>query len=214
MKGIPNFKLQSSLLLFGEVVLLVTSALWDNFDGGERWPAWLYIILFSAGGYALANSHRWLFTYLGLVLIALCIEVFATKAPILIPFGILSFSGAYFLLFWAIAQHSLFRKGVHRVDRLLSGIAGYLLLGFFWSTQTNWATLLHEDAFRYLATGKPVSDSEQLYFSFVTLTTLGYGEIIPTTPEARVITLFCSLSGVLYLAVFVSALVGGLRKQD
>jgi len=45
------------------------------------------------------------------------------------------------------------------------------------------------------------------YFSFVTLTTLGYGDIVPLTAKARSLAMMESITGVLYLAVLVSRLV-------
>ncbi len=49
---------------------------------------------------------------------------------------------------------------------------------------------------------------ELLYFSFVTQTTLGYGDISPTLPVARTIALFQAIMGQLYLAVVIARLVG------
>ena len=60
-------------------------------------------------------------------------------------------------------------------------------------------------------TDQPATRAERLYFSFVTLTTLGYGDIVPVNSFAKVIVIFTTLSGVLYLAVFVATLVGGLK---
>ncbi len=49
---------------------------------------------------------------------------------------------------------------------------------------------------------------ELLYFSFVTQTTLGYGDISPTLPVARTIATFQAILGQLYIAVVVARLVG------
>ena len=90
---------------------------------------------------------------------------------------------------------------------------GTLIIGFFWSSQCGWALLMNPDAFISTHTGKGCDEAELLYFNFVTLTSLGYGDIVPTTYLARITAVFNCLSGVLYLAVFISALVGGLAKQ-
>jgi len=49
---------------------------------------------------------------------------------------------------------------------------------------------------------------EYLYFSFVTLTTLGYGDIAPVTSAARVLSGFEAIVGQFYLTILVAALVG------
>ncbi len=47
-----------------------------------------------------------------------------------------------------------------------------------------------------------------LYFSFSTLTTLGYGDIVPVSPLARMLTSVEAITGQLYLTVLVARLVG------
>ena len=46
------------------------------------------------------------------------------------------------------------------------------------------------------------------YFSFITLTTLGYGDILPTTSTARFLVFMEAIVGVFYMAIVVSSLVG------
>ena len=54
---------------------------------------------------------------------------------------------------------------------------------------------------------------ELLYFGYVTVTTVGYGDIIAATPIARMLSVLAALSGQLYLAVFVAGLVGMVAAQ-
>lgn len=49
------------------------------------------------------------------------------------------------------------------------------------------------------------------YFSFVTLTTLGYGDISPATPLAEVLVILEAVTGMFYLAVIVASLIGSIR---
>jgi voltage-gated potassium channel len=53
-----------------------------------------------------------------------------------------------------------------------------------------------------------------VYFSFVTQTTLGYGDITPVSALARAIAMFLAIGGVLYVAVFVATLVGVYVSQS
>lgn len=55
---------------------------------------------------------------------------------------------------------------------------------------------------------------EFIYFSFATLTTLGYGDILPISPLARSLTILEVLGGQLYLAAFVARLVGVMRARS
>ena len=57
-----------------------------------------------------------------------------------------------------------------------------------------------------------VADGDFLHYSFITLTTTGYGEILPVSPSARLFASLQSVTGTLYLAVFIAALLG--RSND
>jgi voltage-gated potassium channel Kch len=52
-----------------------------------------------------------------------------------------------------------------------------------------------------------------LYLSLATLTTLGYGDIVPATPIARMVAALEAVAGVLYIAITVARLVAGYRSD-
>ena len=93
----------------------------------------------------------------------------------------------------------------------------YLLLGVVWALLYSLIDHLDPAAF-YSATNDgrsaPVlrigsgESTAVLYFSFCTLTTLGYGDIVPVTPVARTLASLEAITGQLYLAVLVARLVG------
>jgi len=58
--------------------------------------------------------------------------------------------------------------------------------------------------------GESVSYSELTYFSFVTLTTLGYGDISPVSEYARSFAIVEAISGVVFMGVFIGGMVGTL----
>ncbi|MDF2374612.1 MAG: potassium channel family protein [Verrucomicrobiales bacterium] len=213
MKNPFTIKLQASVLLAGEFLLLLSSALWDDLDPNRRWPALLYVILFAAGGYALAGSRRWLAAYLFTSAAATILGAI-NGSTILAAISTSCFAIAFYMLFQAVIGHCFFRAKVETADRILGGIAGYVLLGFLWTSQSNWALMIDGDAFLNTRTDSPTTESEQLYYSFVTLTGLGYGDIVPTTATARLVAILNCLSGVLYLAIFISALMGGLAAKS
>lgn len=215
MKNPFTIKLQASVLLAGELLLLLTSALWDDIDPNQQWPAWLYIILFAAGGYTLAGSRKWLMAYLLTSTVAITLGTLESHRALSI-ISTVCFAVAFYMLFKVVIGHCFFRVKVAAADRILGGIAGYILLGFLWTSQSEWAQMFNEEAFLNTNKGSPTTEAEQLYYSFITLTGLGYGEIIPTTAVARLIAMLTVLSGTLYLAIFISGLMGGLvgKKRD
>jgi len=66
-----------------------------------------------------------------------------------------------------------------------------------------------------VAAGSPASFSDLVYFSFVTLLTIGFGDVTPVAPPARAIVLFEGLFGVVFTTIVMASLVAGyLRHRD
>jgi voltage-gated potassium channel Kch len=99
------------------------------------------------------------------------------------------------------------------LNKVIGSIALYFMLGLFFSAL--FTLLLHfsPDALRGLEVNRPLDQiSSTVYFSFVTLTTLGYGDISPATPLARFLVILESVTGMFYLAMIVASLVGSLKR--
>ncbi len=91
-------------------------------------------------------------------------------------------------------------------DTIRGGIAVYFLLGIFWACL--YLLLLHFDPQAIAISNYDGEFSTILYFSFATLTTLGYGDIAPITWQARILTIFESTIGQIYMTVLIARLVG------
>ena len=101
----------------------------------------------------------------------------------------------------------------HQVTmRTLSGVlAIYLLLGMFFSfVDTGVAAL--EDA-PYFASDPDPTRSDFLYFSYVTLSTVGYGDLAPATEVGRMLAVTESLLGQIYLVTVVGLIVANIRQR-
>jgi hypothetical protein len=81
-----------------------------------------------------------------------------------------------------------------------------LLLGLVWANAYALLHLIHPDAFSG-AVGKAPGALTWIYYSFVTLTTMGYGDITPVHPIARSLAISEALSGQLYIAVTLARLM-------
>jgi Ion channel len=87
-------------------------------------------------------------------------------------------------------------------------IVVYLLIGFSWSFIYALIECLHPGSFSHISDPLLYGHRPFVYFSFVTLTTLGLGDISPTTPLARTLVILEAIIGQLYLIINVSWLVG------
>jgi hypothetical protein len=95
-------------------------------------------------------------------------------------------------------------------EHLYAALSGYLLAGLFFGL-LYWVV---EDAWTgsFAVSGASVAPGQfslanGIYFSFVTLATLGYGDVVPQTEIARGLAILEAVSGQLYLAVMVARLV-------
>ena len=97
---------------------------------------------------------------------------------------------------------------------ILSAINGYLLLGVLSAVLLAISDVVHRYIFSsgsqaILFPGETVPQfNHYLYFSFVTLTTLGYGDVTPISHLARSITVLIAVTGQLYMTVLIAMLVG------
>ena len=130
--------------------------------------------------------------------------------------GMLPVSDAFWLLAVMLAtltslRHALGR-GVVNAERILAALDAYLLAGLlfgvaYWTLDRVWP-----GSFGGTATG-PFGLSRGIYFSFVTIATLGYGDVVPLSEPARGLAIVEGVSGQLYLVVLVARLVSLYSQQ-
>jgi hypothetical protein len=105
---------------------------------------------------------------------------------------------------------------------LCAGVAGYLLLGIIWMfayilvARLNPTDATHLGAFSYNI-GPPathfLNSFDAFYFSFITLSTVGYGDITPVSHIARTLAMTEAMTGTIYMAVLISRLVALYTSQ-
>ena len=100
------------------------------------------------------------------------------------------------------------------VNRLIGAACVYLLMGVAWGVILYYLEVLVPGSFDGLPEG---ADDETihafLYYSFVTLTTLGYGDIVPVSPLAQTLSYLEAVSGTIYLAVLGRRACWGALRQ-
>jgi hypothetical protein len=125
------------------------------------------------------------------------------------PFGLAVTSAAGLVSVAAMALVVLaqtFRAGPVNFHRIQGAVAAYLLFGLAWAFAYELVGLLAAGAFSSAGTGGP-ERPDLVYFSFVTLTTVGYGDVTPVHPVARSLAVVEALTGQLYPAILLARLV-------
>ncbi len=165
------------------------------------------------------SLHQKLFRlYLGIAGLAFVLET-VTRFGWYSPQGIFSlfFIQAIYAIYLGVAVLLILRDILFcqpiTADTIRGGICVYFLIGFVWALLYGIVASFDPQAFSQpLIRGTSYSDesySKVIYFSFVTLTTLGYGDIIPISPLATMLTNLEAIIGQMYPAILISILVGG-----
>ena len=117
----------------------------------------------------------------------------------------------YFMLLTWVVLRRTFQDGPVTSSRVRGAVAAYILLAITWSSLYQLIELLIPGSFNLTQTAfSPAERSLKInltYFSFITLTTLGYGDITPLHPMARLFVIMEALLGQLYPATLLARLV-------
>ena len=112
----------------------------------------------------------------------------------------------FFLLAIVLMIEKIFSDRQVTIDTIVGGISVFLLIGDLWFLCFETIHLLNPAAFT--SSAETIDAFDLLYFSFTTLTTVGYGDIAPVSPLAKVMTNLEGICGVMYPAVLIGRLVG------
>jgi hypothetical protein len=155
-------------------------------------------------GVAIAWGRLWLFVLTSLVAgFSLLVRWFDRSSRLLLWSDWWTLAAVAAIALVLLSQ--IFRPGRVTHLRIQGAIAVYLLFGVFWAHAYHIAAMLVPGSFAGAAELTNVSG--WAYYSFVTLTTVGYGDITPVSQVARTLSVAEALCGQLYLAVLIARLV-------
>ena len=194
------------------IVLLIAPILTDFYPGltGMLLTVTLLIAVFSMSESKRYNRLAWFLVITKVVLTG--IGYFDDDVGIFIGETIVLF--AFFILATVFSMKRVLEGDFVDMNRIAGAISIYMLIGLIWGSVYFFIALLNPDAFRGL-TDLPVPERAQVnsvymdlpYYSYVTLTTLGYGDVTPVSRGAQSLAYLEAICGVMYVAVLVSALV-------
>lgn len=99
-------------------------------------------------------------------------------------------------------------------DHLYTAISIYLLLGLQWFGLYSAFDVLLPGSIHHSTASIANRHAELLYFSLITLSTIGYGDVVPVQGEVRMLAALEGIAGVLYIAITVALLVGAYRPRS
>lgn len=187
--------------------------------GNEPWSRFLSVLLFAFAIIiilAVANARRRVQIVALVLLVAVVmtslIDLIVDSTPTLgvarAIVGIM-IALAPFTLVRGVIQH-LRAEGRVTLDAVYGAVAIYLLIGAFFASIDNAVGAIGSASFFNQADNPPFET--YLYFSYVTLSTVGYGDFTPATSLARALAIAEALFGPLYLVTVVAVLVSNIGR--
>ena len=167
------------------------------------------IVLIVRTFYLRKRAFYFYLTIAGLGFVADCVYILFADSlhfPFLPALIASSIYICFFILSIILMTHKLFQYEEVTMDTIIGGICVFLLIGDLWFLFYAAIYLFDSEAFAY--SQKIIRPFDLLYFSFTTLTTVGYGDILPVTRLAKIVANFEAIIGVIFPAVFISRLVG------
>lgn len=199
-------------LLWSLMLMIGLQPLLDEWIGARIWADVFTDIFFGcallSGLHAISEQPRQL--QLSLLLAAAIILLrglfYALKMPVFnqLQLGLsLIFLIQMLLMIWIHIQ----KENEVTLDLIMAAACAYILLGMVWAYAYFFLDKVHPGSFNVVE--KPGEGLWTFYYySFVTLTTVGYGDILAITKSARALSTLEAITGQLYLAIMISRLVG------
>jgi hypothetical protein len=216
--GLMRAKTQTQWDLFLLLFLLLLISMYPILDHGDIGRiilalAVLVLIILTTARMSQIKARVWPSVVLlaGAVISGVADRIHPNRMVAGIRWGILA-------AFFALSVYALFNylKNSRSVrnPQLYTAVSIYLLLGLLWFALYCAINEFQPGSFLHSSSGLTDSQTDLLYFSLVTLSTIGYGDIVPVHGEVRMLAAMEGITGVLYIATTVAFLVSAYKQPD
>ena len=203
-----------SMLLIAFALLFLISPLIPGDQAlADQVLGWVYMVVLISCIRAIARTRRFfifMVVFTSANLLTGSYELLNTSEPDAFAALVLIMRSVYFIIvFVSIMQYVLDSSAV-TFDKICGAISAYTVMGLVWSFVYTLFYTLNEQSFNIpaaLLSTETVNSTWAIYFSFTTLTTLGYGDITPQTPAVQSYAIIQAACGQIFLAVIVARLI-------
>ena len=205
-------------LLLSLMMMIGLRPLLDEWIGAQIWADVLTDIFFAfalmSGLYAIKGQPRQLRFALLLATAIILLGLLHYTLHILVFLRLQQGLGGVFLIqMLVMIWIHIEKENEVTLDLIMASACAYILIGLVWAYFYHFIEFFHPKSFTLPRT--PGDDLwDFYYYSFVTLTTVGYGDILALTKAARALSILEALTGQLYLAIMISRLVGLHASQS
>ncbi|MDX2314256.1 MAG: potassium channel family protein [Gammaproteobacteria bacterium] len=200
------------------VALLVTPVMTEHYPqiGGTMLTITLVISALSMSAAKRTYKLAW-----SLVAMKIVLDVVGSTTPIpgvfIAEWVVLS---VFFIVATVFALGRVLEDDYVDLNRIAGAISVYMLIGLIWTSLYFALSLVDPRAFEGIAVLSNYREEltntaylDLLYYSYVTLSTLGYGDVTPVSRAAQSLSYLEAICGVMYVAVLVAALIGSYSNR-
>jgi hypothetical protein len=193
------------------VILFICAPFVEEFEGGDLVVTCSFSLVLLAGVLAVAERKSILVIAIVLAVPAIVGRWINHFEPQIVSPAIF-LTAALILIAFVVANllRFVFRAPSVGMEVLCASISAYLMLGLMWAV-AYWLVdqLTPGGAFSFNTNSGPrsINGFTGFYFSFITLSTVGYGDITPVSRAARWLAAMEAMTGLLYVAVLIARLV-------
>lgn len=206
--GLSLRRFSSIEFLIAIVVLFVSVPFLEPLRSGPLIESILFTVVLISGVLAIAD-RRWVVIIAATLAVATLVGRWVGHLrPDRMPPEIFLIGGILFVLF-VIINLLRFVLTASEVDAevLCASISAYLLLGLLWTLAYWLVAETIPNAFAFSGADKSLAGFNGFYFSLITMSTVGYGDITPVAKVARMLAAMEAMTGLLYVAVLIARLV-------
>ena len=205
-------------LLAGLLLLLIAGPL--SHDLVEHTSSILTSIVFTAtlivSIWSLIDSRKWFVIGVALAVLSVIIAIvdfFSTALDL--QLASMSLALIFCIMSFIFTIRIIIRGTEMNLNRMVGGICAYLLLGIALGLLNMFIHRLLPGSYTGMSDSPTsLAGLDMIYYSFVTITTLGYGDISPVRPLARAVAYITAVAGQFYIAILVGMMVGAYMKQS
>jgi voltage-gated potassium channel len=198
-------------LLIALALLFFCAPFVEEMKGGEIIVSILLSLVLISGVLVVSNRRRTLVIAVLLAIPAVAGRWINHFRPYLLPPAIFLLAALVLMAF--VGVHLLrfvLRAPSVNLEVLCASVSAYLILGLIWTIAYWLVAAINPAAFAFNTTTgakESMQGFNAFYFSFITLSTVGYGDITPVSKVARMLAAMEAMTGLFYVAVLIARLV-------
>jgi hypothetical protein len=198
-------------LLLSLIVLILLYPYFEEGIFGRVSLTILFSLVLLGGAFILRRNSPALALRTGLALLGITLQwtaLWHENATVLLLSAI-AFAAFLALTFVEVFGY-IVRRGPITADKLHGALAGYVMLALFWAFLYAILERLSPGSFgpNRIEVGQPGAFFQLIYFSLTTLTTTGFGDIVPLTNHARSLVMIEEFAGLFFVGVVIARLAG------